>query len=240
MLRFTLAPARDFRYQLRDTPDVGRPLTVDELQDLAARRPCRGTVPTHAFSDIASRMPRMSGDVLAWFKQALSHPEHRWFAANLLAVTTSGRRLARELILAAIRELDPSLNRAFVRPLVGVLSWSEAVRLMMELADSPLEVGGVARAAYWMKIDLCEDSEDASRDLNTWLLRRFISCADVVARRCIIAALRFEDHLVTPEEVHLIDTAIGIAANHPDEYIRHRLKIQLGRGEGLYMPLVTE
>lgn len=94
-------------------------VTVDELEELVRTRPCRGSAPPRRYSDILARFPRMRGEVLAWFESALRDETRKWVAATLLA----GRReavapLVRPLLLAAIREPDPSFNRAFVRPLL--------------------------------------------------------------------------------------------------------------------------
>jgi hypothetical protein len=66
--------------------------------------------------------------------------------------------------------------------------------------------------------------------------REFVGNEDVQVRRRIIPMLRLEPERYPEELRPLVARAIEIARAHPDEYVRHRIEIQLGAG-GPYMAL---
>ena len=62
-----------------------------------------------------------------------------------------------------------------------------------------------------------------------FLLKEFVTNEDVDVRRAIVPHLRFEKAEDYAEELRpLIPQAIAIARTHPDDYIRHRIEVQLG------------
>ena len=206
-------------------------------------RRCVGNTGSGYYADVRHRIPEVKGPVLRWFQNALRHPDHKWMAAGLLLdKPEAARPLVRELMEAAVHELDPSYNRAFIRPLVGAITKAEAIDLLINIGDGggDLERGGVGRASYWVSIHLPGRDAEAEIRLNSWKLKTFLESDDVVAQRCLITGLRFEDDALSNEALERRDEAIKKARTHPDEYIRHRLQIQLGEISGPLMCLVTE
>lgn len=61
------------------------------------------------------------------------------------------------------------------------------------------------------------------------LLTTFVRNPDVDVRRRILPHLELRSVAGYPEELRpMVAEAIAIARAHPDEYIRHRLEVQLG------------
>ena len=116
-----------------------------------------GSPPLAYYSDVGARMPAIRGSVREWFRNVLRDDSKKWFAAAILRLKPdSARALLPELVQAAMTEPDPSLCRAFVRPLGGRAIWPEVATTMLDIAErgGPLERGGFARALYWLKAEL--------------------------------------------------------------------------------------
>ena len=216
-------------------------LTAEDLESLARQH--SGVAATRSeYSRIATRMPKIRGAVREWFIGALADDEKKWFAAGLLDVhPDSCRGLERDLLRAAMVEENPSLNKAFVRPLRTVLSGGEALRILMELADSDSSlVGGAARAAYWSPYLKRSNDRSAYVDFNSWRLRRFVEEHDAFTLRSLLAGLSFAEGDLSADALPLRGAAISKARSHQDEYVGHRITIQLGESAGPYLPLINE
>jgi hypothetical protein len=87
---------------------------------------------------------------------------------------------------------------------------------------------------FWEKLTpKCLAEYKATRDISHKMqyafLNAFINDDDLHIRRSIIARLNInpEDY---PAELHpLVSKALGIAVNHPDEYIQSRIQLKLGK-----------
>jgi hypothetical protein len=111
------------------------------------------------------------------------------------------------------------------------------------------ERAGAARASYWASASwrwkwasgesgrgwwaherpLDPDGSLASlqREWREAILREFVANDDVDVRRSILPGLPLSAAHY-PDELHgLVARAISIARSHPDEYIRHRVEIQV-------------
>lgn len=99
------------------------------------------------------------------------------------------------------------------------------------------EKAGLARIVYWSLRSVDgENIEELINKVNCCFLTEFVNNQNINVRRCIILNLQVEAW-VYPQELHsLIPKAIDIAMSHADEYIRHRIKIQLGYSNS-YMAL---
>lgn len=150
------------------------------------------------------------------------------------------------LIGAAVYEPDPSFNRWFVEPAINAFGRR---RVQMELltflrTGTDRERAGSARAWYWTGLPLRQqhlrvgtlaevvgDEADKAPDVVTaWRetsLREFVDNEDLDVRRCILPGLRLNPEAYPPELRARVDTAVAIARSHPDEYIRHRVEIQV-------------
>ncbi len=217
-------------------------LTLDDLERLVHERPVKGYARPGCFSDVLPRLPAVKGAVLEWFRAALKDESKKWFVANLLASKPDvARPLTRDLVQAAMAEPDPSLNRVFVMPSSGHVTWADAVALLLEFAEAggQVERAGVGRTAYWLRIHLADQSHDATVALNSWMLREFLRTEDIITQRCLLAGLHFEEELLDAESRSLRDSAIQKARQSGDGYVRHRIAVQLGEETGSLLPLET-
>lgn len=155
------------------------------------------------------------------------------------------------LIRAGIYDQDSSLNAQFIQPAVAAFG---CLRVRTALLDylrnsSNAERAGAARASYWASAAWRwtsttrddargwwqhyrpADPDGSLADLRqAWLetaLREFVANEDIEVRRCILPGLPLKRDRYPAELRDLVDEAIAIARAHPDEYIRHRVEIQV-------------
>jgi hypothetical protein len=147
------------------------------------------------------------------------------------------------LMRVAVYEADPSFNRSFIDPCLhayGARRVQEALLGYLGTGTNS-EKAGAARACYWAQRPLPpsqrrarsaedrhdEDLAELRTILATTMLQEFVANEDVDVRRSLIPQLSF-DALQYPDRYKpLIATAIAIARDHPDDYIRHRVEIQI-------------
>ena len=151
------------------------------------------------------------------------------------------KRAFKALLDAGIHERDPSFNRTFIEPLTRAYGW-RVVRALTEVLEkgSAEDKAGAANALYWARgfaHEVDPDKGSATRDVQRHaLLRQFVECEDLHVRRAILGKLSLEAAHY-PSDMHpLITRAIEIARTSGDDYLKHRIEIQLGSG-GPYMAL---
>lgn len=211
------------------------PLTKNELEEVSSKYSGKHA-PREVHAKLVPRLPKIKEELLNWFEEAFLNDSKKWFAAGLLSLTPqSCKPLKKALLRAAITEENPSFNRNFIAPLRAVMTYPEAINSMIEMIDSnnPAEVAGVSNASYWARIELSEsDDLKARTQLNAWKIERFLDLSDVYARRTLIAGMSFDKAFVPDEYKEKSNRVIELARNHEDEYIRHRLEIELGTSSG--------
>lgn len=150
------------------------------------------------------------------------------------------------LIGAAIYEPDPSHNRWFVEPAINAFGRRrvQAALLTFLQTGTDRERAGSARAWYWTGLRLRQqhlragtpaaemgaEADEAPDVVAAWhesSLREFVGNEDLDVRRCILPGLRLNPASYPPEFHALVDAAVAIARSHPDEYIRHRVEVQV-------------
>ncbi|MGC4045190.1 MAG: hypothetical protein QM758_15470 [Armatimonas sp.] len=168
-----------------------------------------------------------------------------WRDSAPLSIVIGGLKVVPESLLApmlraAVYDLDPSFNRRYIE--VCLKHWG-GVRVNTDLfpytVGSNLERAGVANAFYHSlsnprKGYLFEWTEGPTKEqiqrAHNWFLEEFVTNSDLQVRRNTISRLNLDKPEAYPESLRpLIPRAIAIARNHPDEYIRHRVEIQLGK-----------
>lgn len=196
-----------------------------------------------------------TNDAWAWLAEALTDEERKWFVVFVLQVHGSVPNvLYRPMIRAAVYEINPSINRSFVEPCVRTFGHRKVITSLLDCVEngSDFEKAGAVNALYWTQIPFRLNQptntfepidESLYRELNDLrerrrrlLLQTFVRNPSVDVRRSIIPSLHLDPSVYPIELRPLIDEAINIARNHPDEYIRHRLQVQLGT-ERLFSPL---
>lgn len=206
---------------------MSAPLNIAELERAARERPGTATVEPGRYSDLLARMPRMSGQVLEWFREALQDGEKKWVVAALLqGHPQSARPLLDDLLNAALHERNPSFSRAFVVPLTSHLSTADAIGRSLQLAGtSDALLAGVARAAYWIFAELGDDP-DARRHLSARCMKAFLDSSDPHNERSLLSAITVADARRSPETAELVNRVLAKARSHPDSRIRDLLALR--------------
>jgi hypothetical protein len=167
--------------------------------------------------------------------------------------------LFQPMMRAAVYEVNPSANRYFVEPCIrtyGHRRVNEALLAFVE-EGSDIEKAGAVNALYWARLGLTfrgrppaytreyatPESVAAHHALaDVWarrdrlFLAEFVANPDLDVRRSIIPHLELEPSHYPNDLQPLVAQAIEIAQHHEDDYIRHRVQVQLGQ-ERLLRPL---
>lgn len=133
------------------------------------------------------------------------------------------------LLRAAVHEPDPSLNRQLVEPLVAAYGHRRVQLALIACVDtgSATDAAGAARAWYWTRRARTHPLSDLSRQYRYTALRRFVTEDDLDMRRCILPSLPLDPQMY-PDTMHdLVTEAVRIARTSPDDYLRHRVEIQV-------------
>jgi hypothetical protein len=134
------------------------------------------------------------------------------------------------LVRAAVHDPDPSLDRQFVEPLLaafGTRRTQEALLEVLTTGTDP-ERAGAARAWYRASLEPLDDLQDR---WNRAALREFVANDDLDVRRCVLPGLTL-DPAHYPAELHpLVDEAVHLARTHSDDYLRHRVELQVADPE---------
>ena len=191
---------------------------------------------------LAATLELVSGHLEAdaeWFEEALGD-EKKSFVAAVLGRLHVPSRLFAPLMRAAVYEGNPSANRWFVHPCMrtfGARRVAEALLPYLE-GGSNREKCGAASAFYWCFAlngdgSPREDLDDISRRVQRFVLAEFVRNDDVDVRRRLLPRLGLRPGSYPEDMEPVVQQAIRIARQHPDEYIRHRVEVQLGRGGAL-------
>lgn len=195
---------------------------------------------------IKARYGQLSSDDVIWILRFLSNAgagtDSKAFVAALLAgAQFLPQSLFEPLIRAAIYDINPSTNRWFVEPAVREFGFNKVAERFLEYMNdgTDFEKGGAVNALYWARVAARDDQK-----ANAGLLQRirdkylteFVSNVNVQVRRCIIPSLDMDASAYSADLRNLLTTAVQIARNHADDYIRHRIEVQMGN-ERLLKPL---
>ena len=205
------------------------------------------------WKEISPHVYHPSHEDIQWLIQALEDEQRKWFVAFIVKKLAGElpkqlkRVLFSPLIRAAVYERNPSLNRRFVEPSVAVFGHRQVNEALLDLVEqgSSFEKAGAVNALYWARprLSFIKESQaayEALADLRLrqrcLFLREFVSNPNLDVRRSIIPHLVLDPSCYADELQPLVLKAIEIATTHSDDYIRHRLEVQLGR-EHLLKPL---
>jgi hypothetical protein len=141
------------------------------------------------------------------------------------------------LLDAAVHDPAPSFNRQFVEPLLRGFGRR---RVQLALLDrlrtgTDRERAGAARAWYWTGLPSRRpggetESERTADVVAAWheaVLREFVADDHLDVRRCIRPGLPHRPAAYPPHLHALVDTAVEIARAHRDDYVRHRVEVQV-------------
>ena len=169
------------------------------------------------------------------------------------------KRLLEPFLQAAIHETNPSFNRQFVEPCIASFGHRRVNEYLLDVVESDdgAAIAGAVAALYWanMAISFAGNVPEYTLEYATpetraaflelkdvWkrkresFLRIFITNEDVAVRRQIIPSLVLDESKYGENLKPFVHQAVMIARGHSDEYIRHRVEVQLGN-EQLLLPL---
>jgi hypothetical protein len=168
-----------------------------------------------------------------WLSDALADPQQKLFVALVFKRQPVPKRLLKAFLHAGVMERNPSINRFFIEPCIRSWGGREVSQRLLNYLQtgSNVEKSGAASAFYWVKGNpRNEDLSAVHHMIRTQLLQEFVNNEDVTVRQRIVPLLRLDELAYPPEERVLVPIAIAIARSHPDEYVRHRIEVQLGAG----------
>jgi hypothetical protein len=223
--------------ELFDTYAVRQSGNYDDLVKLARRR-----LSTNSFEDWDKLVSGLSDQTL------------KWFVAKIFENTPVTERLFHEFMRTAITEPNPNLNRRFVAPCISSFGHRRVNGFLLDIVEhgSNIEIAGAVVALYWANMPLqfvgdapeytleyaTEESRAAYLELkDVWARKRqlffdtFINNDDIDVRRQMLPSLKLQ--IQGDDSVQRV---IQIARQHPDDYIRHRVEVQLGN-ERLLRPI---
>jgi hypothetical protein len=166
-----------------------------------------------------------------WVKSSLREPNRRRFVSAVFYRQAAPPALASMMLTMGVDEENPSTNRLFIEPAVKAIGARRVMNRLIELLrdGSDREKAGAASAAYWVQGDRNQPTYvDARARFRDEMLRQFVSTESVYVRQRIVSSLSMKAEDYSPDVATLLPTAIRIARNHADPYIRHRVEVQLG------------
>ncbi|WP_152050250.1 hypothetical protein [Tautonia marina] len=211
-------------------------MTWDEHYRLWSDARCKPGQDAHWQMQAArKRVAQNSPDDWRWLGEGLADPDRKVFVALVFKFQPVPKRLFDPMLRAAVLERNPSLNRVFIEPCVRSLGARRVILTLLGYLESGsnAEKAGAASAMYWAVWagnPRNEDLGDLRQRFDCQMLREFVAYPDLEVRRRIIPMLRLEADAYPAELSPLIPLAVDVARSHPDEYIRHRIEVQLGAG----------
>ncbi len=208
----------------------------------AETRGGRGDAHYRACLRARRRVSENTAEDWLWLAAALENEETKLFVAMVFAKQPVPRRLVRNFLRAAVHEGDPSINREFIEPCIRSYGGRLVAEVLFEYLEhgSNLEKAAAASAFYWC-FGLSggsgsEDMKPVSTRFQQVALQEFVANSDPDVRRRILPMLVLQPEKVPPDLAPLAQRAVAIARADSDEYIRHRVEIQLG-APGPFRPL---
>lgn len=237
----------------------------DLYADYAAARSAlraghKGTKPFVFPRSAVRRISAPTSEDIPWMREALRHDERKWFVADLARRSGSlAEVFFAPMLDAAIGEVNPSLNRSFVEPCTSAFGLRRVNEYLLDVVESGTDFlkAGAVNALYWAQVLLSfpgdapsfriEHATPESRAAyealaDLWqrkrrlLLETFVTNTSVDVRRSIIPTLDLNSRNYPETHWPLVTLAIEIARGSGDDYIRHRVEVQLGN-EKVLAPL---
>src|SRR6185369_1358937 len=184
---------------------------------------------------------------------ALSDDKRKWLVAEVAA--SSKGKLAqiflKPMLDAAIDEVNPSYNRSFIEPCLQSVGFRPVNDYLLEVLQTgtAFRKAGAANALYWAQMGLSfppgttvftvehatpESQAEYAALAAIWdrkkllLLETFVSNPSADVRRSIIPKLDLDARSYPESHRQMVAQAIEQARSSDDDYIRHRIEVQLG------------
>ena len=229
-------------------PEVGK-ITVgerDSLPDLV--------------DAIHNRFARLTPEENQWLLDHMEDGRNGDFVSVVVnGAAEIDERFFLPLIRAGINEVDPSLNRQFIEPAVKHFGPRRVMEALLGIINkgNAFEQAGAINALYWTGVSLkflpdaprftleyatpesratYESLADIRQRICVQLLELFVTTESVDVQRSIIPRLSLDPSAYPESHKSYVPQVVEIARNHTDDYIRHRVEVQLGN-EKLLRPL---
>ena len=179
------------------------------------------------------RVARNTPDDWRWLEEALDDAGRKSFVAGIFKLHPVPGRLLGPMVRAAVLAPSAAAGRWFVTPCVKSLGARRVLERLLRYLESgtDAEKAGAVSALYYAGDNpRNEEVADLWERLRCRMLREFVGNPDLDVRRRILPSLKLEPEAYPEELRPLVPVAVGIARSHPDEYIRHRVEVQLGAG----------
>jgi hypothetical protein len=166
-----------------------------------------------------------------WIESSLQDEDRKWFVAAVFAAQSLPKTLVNQMLHTGVLEKNPSFNRSFVEPCVKSVGAARVLSALLDFlrAGTDEEKAGAASALYWVpRQSDSESNTDLRQQIRCKMLYEFVNNEDLEVRRRIIPMLTLDERKYSEDFKPFIAKAIEIARSHPDDYIRHRVEIQLG------------
>jgi hypothetical protein len=192
-----------------------------------------------------------------WLSKALRDDHRKWFVANTARDARSlPEALFEPMLLAGIEEVHPDFNRRFIEPCLHPFGHRRVNEYLLSVIESgdDFQKAGAVNALVWAaavvryriphplpsplrftREDAVPESLAAYEALadirereKILLLETFVLNANLDVRRSILGHLNLDEGAYPDSHKPLVARAIDIARTHADEYIRDRLRYQLG------------
>lgn len=216
-------------------------------QDWLAKRGASGGEAHAMVSEVAKRMAVFEADDLVWLADSLTDAQRKFFTAALFSETgTLPESLYEPMLHAAVYEPSPLQAHAFVEPCVKSFGVKRVHQTLMDYlgAGSNYEKTGAVNALHWCGErktgnEIGRSQTDAemvklAEIQHRLYLRTFVDNTDIELRRALITHADLNVLAPTMPVQELIDKVVRIARAHPDQYIRNRVEVQLGRATSQY------
>lgn len=149
------------------------------------------------------------------------------------------------LIRAAVCEPDPSFNRQLIEPAITAFGRRRVKLALIDYLDTgtAVDIAGAARAWYSTQVPIryvrgsqtptpdsaaeYEAYSDLRQRYRHTALLRFVTVDDLDMRRCILPGLTLNPQRYPTEMHDLVAQAVQIARTSDDDYLRHRVEIQV-------------
>jgi hypothetical protein len=176
------------------------------------------------------RVNKNTAEDWKWLSLALENPKRKYFVALVFKRQPVPKRLFEDFMRAAVNELNPSLDEAYITPCLRSYGYQRVNERLLKflINGSNIEKMGAASAFYWSHGYVeTEARDDIPERIRCALLREFVSNDNFDVRRRIIVYLDL-DHSHYPESLRsLVPEAIRIAGQYDDEQIQLNLKENL-------------
>ena len=185
---------------------------------------------------------------VAWLLRTLLDDQRKLFVAYLLRLAESfPEPLFEGMMHAAVYELNPSVSRSFVEPCIKAYGQVPVIdRLMKSVRmGTDFEKAGAINALHWTFNEKGQSEMTYRASTDTALdelvsqrrmlvLDTFLESTDVDVQRSAISQLELEPLLYPAQYKERIEKAIQTGRASTDEYVRHRIEVQMGRAKSVY------